>query len=122
MSAQSKDSQLVVVTSLLSHLYLGLTRYLDWIHEGSSKSEKTEEEVKSLIQTTRDGLEKYLSKNPVVQRSVEEECALVFSIVKESTSSGLTPKLMEKMTTERAKLQTKIVALTDLVALFKALE
>ncbi len=121
MNAQSADSQLVTVTELLSHLYLGLTRLLDSIHENSEKSKKTREEIKSLIQAAREGLEKYLSKNPVVRRNVEEEHALVSKIVEEAMNSGLTPKVMEKMTTERAKLQTKIVALTDLIALYKAL-
>lgn len=121
MNVQDKDSEFVVITESLSHLYLGLTRYLDWIHENPKQSEETAQQTKRLIQTSRDGLETYLSKNPVVQRSVEEECAFVFSIVEQATHGGLTPKLIEKMTIERAKLQTKIVALTDLVALFKAL-
>ncbi len=118
MNKQSNDSQLVGVTELLSHLYLGLTRYLDWIHE---KSEETAGQIKRLIKAARDGLEIILSKNPVVQRSVDEECTLVFSIVEEAINGGITPKLMEKISTERAMLQAKIVALTDLVAIFKVL-
>jgi len=109
MSQQKQDSQLVDVTELLSHLYLGLTRYLDWLLESSQKSDESEAQIKTLIQAARGGLEKFLSKNPVVHRSVEEECALIFSIVAEATKDGVTPKLMEKLTTERAKLQTKIV-------------
>ena len=121
MNTQDKDSKLVEVTELLSHLYLGLTRYLDWIHESSEKSQETETEIKSLIQIARGGLEVNLAKNPVVQRSVQDECNLIYAIVEEATKEGITPKLMERMTTERAKLQTKIVTLTDLVALVKAL-
>ncbi len=121
MSAKIPDSQLLTMTELLSHLYLGLTRYLDSIHENSEKSKKTREDIQSLIQTSREGLAQYLSMNPVVQRSVEEEQALVSKIVEEAMNNGLTPKVMEKMTTERAKFQTKIVALTDLIALYKSL-
>ena len=121
MSTREQDARLVALTESLSHLYLGLTRYLDWIHENPEKSEETARQIKRLIQTARDGLETSFSKNPVVQRSVEEERALVFSMVEQATHGGVTPKLIEKMTIERAKLQTKIVALTDLVALFKAL-
>ncbi len=76
MTQQNQDLQLVDVTELLSHLYLGLPCYLDWLLESSQKSDESESRIKPLIQDARGGLEKCLSENPVVHRIAEEECTL----------------------------------------------
>jgi hypothetical protein len=64
-----------------------------------------------------------LSVNPVVQRKLTEECdrilALGTSCVKASAG---TAQLHDRLVAERAVLKQKTLALSDLLAVFRALD
>ena len=75
------------------------------------------------LRDTRSELMSILAVNPVVQNKLAQECDRIFALGASCMEAGAANvKTREAIQAERAILKTKTIALSDLVAVFRALE
>lgn len=110
------------LAAALVRLYVFLTQYLDRCSDEAARAGYPNEDLQSHLAETRRQLMEILSANPVVKRKLTEECdrilALGDSCVK---SASVDTTLRDTIQAERAVLRNKTIALSDLVAVFRAL-
>lgn len=121
MSAQSITPSPIEITETLVRLYVFLAQYLDRCQNEALKQSFPEADLQAHLSDTRNKMMAILSVNPVVKGKVEKECnrmlALGASCLKEG---GKTTTSLEQVKAERAVLQNKTIALSDLLAVFRA--
>ena len=122
MSSQPQALSHIEITETLVRLYVFLTQYLDRCLDEGARRAYPDEELHAHLAKTRATMADILAVNPVVKNKVEKECqevlALGTAILKgghEQTSA------MEPMQARRAILKNKTIALSDLLAVFRAL-
>lgn len=120
MREQFHDPQHIQITEALIHVYLILTQYLDHIVDERKSPELSDQEIEAQLEEARSTLQTFLAANPVVQAKVGEESARILSEATQVRKEGLSRKNIDMLTSERSLLQTKIVTLTDLIAVFRA--
>ncbi len=120
MPASAQDQ--IEVAAALVRLYVFLTQYLDRCFDEAARKNYPDEALQSHLDETRRQLMDILSVNPVVKKKLAEECdrivALGVSCVK---SAPVDEQAREAVRAERAILRSKTMALSDLVAVFRAL-
>jgi len=121
MAEQSHDPQHIQITEALIHVYLILTQYLDHIVDERKTPELSNQEIEAQLEEARAKLQAFLAANPVVQAKVGKESDRILSEATQVRQEGPSTKTIDKLTAERSLLQTKIVTLTDLIAVFRAL-
>jgi hypothetical protein len=111
------------ITAALVRLYVFLTQYLDRCFDEAARRSYPDADLQSHLNETRAHLFDLLSVNPVVKRKLQEECDRILTLgascLKSGAADAATRKAMEE---ERAMLRSKTLALSDLVAVFRALE
>ncbi len=122
MSSQTQPHSYIEITEMLVRLYVFLTQYLDRCLDEAARKAYPDNELHAHLSTTRAAMADIFAVNPVVKSKVEQECkdvlALGAAILKgghERTSA------MEPMQSQRAILRSKTIALSDLLAVFRAL-
>jgi hypothetical protein len=121
MAASAKDQ--IEIAAALVRLYVFLSQYLDRCHDEAARKSYPDAELQAHLNQTRRQLMEILSVNPVVQKKLTEECDRILTLGASCLKSGTAdPKTRERIQAERAVLQQKTVALSDLVAVFRALE
>jgi hypothetical protein len=120
--ASTANDQIDIAAALV-RLYVFLAQYLDrCFDEGARKSYPDAELQKHLVET-RHHLMEILSVNPVVKKKLTEECDRILALGASCLKAGhADAKTREQIQGERAVLKHKTVALSDLVAVFRALE
>ncbi len=122
MSAPSNPRH-IEITETLVRLYVFLAQYLDRCLNESARQTLPEEELQKHLSETKDSMLKILSVNPVVQAKVERECNHVLELgaacLRGKAAAG---KARDEIQGERAVLQNKTIALSDLLAVFRANE
>ena len=120
--AASAGTQLEIAAALV-RLYVFLSQYLDrCLDEGVRRSTPDGDLHTHLAQTRRELMD-ILSVNPVVKRKLTDECDRILNLGSSClTSSPVTAKIRESIQTEREVLKQKTSALSDLVAVFRALD
>ncbi len=121
MTTEKEGSQHLQITDAFIHVYLVLTQYLDHILDETKSPELSNQDIKEQLEAARTKLQTALEANPIVQGKVGEECARIISEATLMLKEGKNTSNMNILTSERTVLQTKIVALTDLGAVFRAL-
>ena len=121
MTTEAHNPQHIQVTDALIHVYLVLTQYLDHLLDESKAPELTNQDIESQLEVTRTKLQTALAPHPIVQGKIGEECTRILSEATMVMKEGKNAKNIEHLASERQTLQTKIVALTDLGAVFHAL-
>lgn len=110
------------IAAALVRLYVFLSQYLDRCCDEAARKSYPDAELQAHLRETRRQLMEILSVNPVVKKKLAEECdrilALGASCVQSSTADT---KMREAIHAERAVLKNKTIALSDLVAVFRAL-
>ena len=121
MAAPSAPSSHIQVTETLVRLYVFLSQSLDRCLDKSTRESFPEKEHQAFLAETRARVMEALTVNPVVKRKVEEECRLVLNLA-ESYLKARTNKtaIQRQLKAERETLRTKLVALSDLLAVFRA--
>ncbi|MDH4237769.1 MAG: hypothetical protein OEV17_11035 [Nitrospira sp.] len=105
----------------LVRLYVFLTQYLDRSVDDAARASYPEAELQSHLAQTRQQLMDVLSVNPVVKQKLAEECDRILSLGDSCVKSGSTDKaLLDAVQAERTVLRNKTIALSDLVAVFRA--
>jgi len=121
MAASAKDQ--TEIAAALVRLYVFLAQYLDRCFDEAARKTYPDAELHAHLDATRRRLMEILSVNPVVRQKLAEECdrilALGVSCLKTGTADA---KTREAIHAERAVLKNKTIALSDLVAVFRALD
>jgi len=121
MAASTQD-QLDIAAALV-RLYVFLTQYLDRCFDEAARKSYPDEELHAHLTETRRELMDILSVNPVVKKKLGEECDRILALGATCLKSGAgDAKTRETIQTERAVLKNKTMALSDLVAVYRALE
>ena len=109
----------IEVTEMLVRLYVFLTQYLDRCRDEALRQSYPDAELQAHLASTRSRLGEILSVNPVVKGKVEQECVHVLDVGAACLKGG--SGALAKLGTERDVLRVKSVALSDVLAVFRAL-
>ena len=122
MVAQSDASKYIEITETFVRLYVFLAQSLDRCLDKTQRESFPEKEHQAFLADTRNKLMEVLRVNPVVKGKVEEESHRVLALVSSYLQpSSDKPASLEQIKAERTILQIKLMALSDLLAVFRAL-
>lgn len=121
MSAQSSAPRHIEITETLVRLYVFLAQHLDRCYDEASRKAFPEKDLQAHLSETKARMMEFLSVNRVVKGKVEKECDHVLSLATAYLKGGTRKKaVLERLRAERAVLQNKTIALSDLLAVFRA--
>jgi len=121
MKAQSIVQSHIHLTDMLAKLYLFLAQSLDRCVSEAARISYPESELQSNLASTRTTLLDMLSVNQVVKGRVEQECDRIASLVTACLREGPAKvAALDELKAERAILKYKTLALSDLLAVFRA--
>ncbi|MEK6548680.1 MAG: hypothetical protein AABZ51_01150 [Nitrospirota bacterium] len=122
MPAQSASPQHIVITETFVRLYVFLAQTLDRCLDQAQRESFPEKEHQAFLTESRNRMRDMLAVNPVVKGKVDEECSRVLALAESYLKKGAGQKdALDQITCERAILKTKLAALSDLLAVFRAL-
>ncbi len=111
----------IEITETLVRLYVFLTQYLDRCVDEAVGKAYPDEELAAHLSSTRSKIMKMLTVNPVVKSKVERECDRVLALGAACLKGGTEKaSVVEDLKAERAVLKNKTIALSDLLAVFRA--
>lgn len=109
------------ITETLVRLYVFLTQKLDRCLNEAARTTYPEHELQAHLSSTRTEMMEMLSVNGVVKGKVEQECNRVLALTAACLTAGAgQAAAMEALKEERAVLKHKTMALSDLLAVFRA--
>lgn len=121
MNAQSTAHGHIDITETLVRLYVFLAQTLDRCLNEAARATYPEHELQTHLSSTRAEMMEILSVNRVVKEKVEQECARVLSLTAACLTDGAgKTAAMDEVKAERAVLKNKTMALSDLLAVFRA--
>ncbi len=111
----------IETTETLLRLYVFLIQFNDRCQDEAARKEYPEEELQAHLTATRARVHDITKVNPVVQAKVEKECERVVTLGARCLKGG-TEKVsaLDVLDAERAMLKSKTIALSDLLAVFRA--
>ncbi len=110
------------IAAAFVRLYVFLAQYLDRCVDEAARKSYPDSELQAHLDETRQQLMEILSVNPVVKRKLADECDRILGLGAACLKSGAADtKTRESIQTERAILKDKTIALSDLVAVYRAL-
>lgn len=122
MSTPSTGPWHLEVTETMVRLYVFLAQHLDRCVDDAARQGYPEQDLLAHLQATRAKMLEILSVNQVVKGKVEKECERVLSLGAACLKGGAAKTaVLQDLTAERAVLQNKTIALSDLLAVFRAL-
>ena len=119
MATSAKEQ--VDIAAALVRLYVFLAQYLDRCFDEAARKSYPDSELQGHLTETRRQLMEILSVNPVVKKKLGEECDRILALGASCLKSA-DAATRETIQAERAILKHKTLALSDLVAVFRALE
>lgn len=121
MNAQTTAHGYLDITETLVRLYVFLTQNLDRCLNEAARTTYPEHELQAHLSSTRAEMMEMLSVNGVVKGKVEQECNRVLALAAACLTDGAgRTAAMEALKEERAVLKHKTMALSDLLAVFRA--
>jgi hypothetical protein len=121
MNAQSAVHSPIDITETLARLYLFLAQSMDHCVSEAARINYPEAELESHLASTRAAVLDMLAVNQVVKAKVEQECNRVRSLIMSSLAEGAANAVaLDELKAERAVLKHKTMALSDLLAVFRA--
>jgi hypothetical protein len=121
MNVQSVIHSHIDVTDTLARLYLFLAQSMDRCVSEAARISYPEAELQSHLASTRAAVLDMLSVNQVVKAKVEQECNRAHSLIMACLTDGATKAVaLDELKAERAVLKHKTMALSDLLAVFRA--
>lgn len=112
----------IEITETMVRLYVFLAQELDRCLDDAARQSFPEAELQKHLAATRTKLLDIVQVNPVVKGKVEQECERVLSLAATCLKGGPgKDKQVEIVKAERAILKNKTIALSDLLAVFRAL-
>lgn len=120
MATSSKEQ--LDVTAALVRLYVFLAQYLDRCFDEAARKSYPDSELQGHLTETRRQLMDILSVNPVVKNKLSQECDRILALGATCLKGATDATTREAIQAERAILKSKTIALSDLVAVFRALD
>jgi hypothetical protein len=121
MNAQSTAHGHIDITETLVRLYVFLAQNLDRCLNEAARTSYPEHELQAHLSSTRAAMMAILSVNRVVKDKIEQECDRVLSLAAACLTDGSgKAAAVEALQAERAVLKNKTMALSDLLAVFRA--
>lgn len=121
MSSQTQAPSHIDITATLVRMYVFLSQYLDRCLDEAARKSYPDKELQAHLSATRAEMMKILQVNPVVKGKVEQECNRVLSMGAACLKDGAEKaSALEALKAERAILKNKTMALSDLLAVFRA--
>jgi hypothetical protein len=121
MNTQSTVHSHIDITETLVRLYVFLAQQLDRCLNEAVRTTYPEHELQSHLSATRAAMMEILSVNRVVKDKVEQECNRVLVLTAACLTDGAgKTAAMDALKAERAVLKNKTMALSDLLAVFRA--
>ena len=121
MNVQSAVHSHIDITETLARLYLFLAQSMDRCVSEAARINYPEAELESHLASTRAAVLDMLAVNQVVKAKVEQECNRVRSLIMSSLAEGAANAVaLDELKAERAVLKHKTMALSDLLAVFRA--
>jgi len=121
MNAQTTAHGYLDITETLVRLYVFLTQNLDRCLNEAARTTYPEHELQAHLSSTRAEMMEMLSVNGVVKGKVEQECNRVLALSAACLTDGTgRTAALEALKEERAVLKHKTMALSDLLAVFRA--
>src|SRR5689334_21758993 len=118
----SAASQLEIAAALV-RLYVFLSQYLDRCTHETARQNIPDGDLQTHLANTRAELMEILSVNPVVKRKLTDECDRLLKLGASClASNSASAEHHERIHAEREVLKQKTIALSDLVAVFRALD
>lgn len=112
----------IEITETLVRLYVFLSQSLDRCLDRAQRESFPEKDHQAFLSETRSKLMEVLAVNPVVKGKVEHECERTLALAASYLKGGSGKEASrEQINAERETLKTKLVALSDLLAVFRAL-
>jgi hypothetical protein len=109
------------ITDTLVRLYVFLAQSIDRCLSEAARISYPESELQSNLASTRAAMLDMLSVNRVVKGKIEQECHRVLSLVSACLSDGPgKTAAVNDLKAERVMLKQKTMALSDLLAVFRA--
>jgi hypothetical protein len=116
MNVQSTVESHIDITDTLARLYLFLAQSLDRCVSEAARISYPEPQFQATLASTKATVLDMLSVNQVVKGKVAQECDRIESLVTACLQAGA----LEELKAERAVLKHKTLALSDLLAVFRA--
>ncbi len=111
----------IETTETLVRLYVFLTQYLDRCLDDAARQSFPEPELQRHLANTREKLREIPAVNRVVMEKVERECARIVALGATCLQGDAQrAAALEEVTRERSTLRSKTIALSDLLAVFRA--
>ena len=121
MNVQSAVHSHIDITETLARLYLFLAQSMDSCVSEAARINYPEAELESHLASTKAAVLDMLAVNQVVKAKVEQECNRVRSLIMTSLADGAANAVaLDELKAERAVLKHKTMALSDLLAVFRA--
>jgi len=121
MPTSAKDQ--IDVAAALVRLYVFLAQYLDRCFDEAARKSYPDAELQAHLTKTRRELMEILAVNPVVKKKLAEECDRILAMGASCLKLGAADTSMRSaIQAERAVLKNKTMALSDVVAVFRAME
>lgn len=112
----------IQTTETLVRLYVFLSQSLDRCLDQATRDSFPEKDHQAFLAETRARVMEVLAVNPVVKRKVEEECRRVLELAESYLKARANKTAIRRqIKAEREILKTKLVALSDLLAVFRAM-
>jgi hypothetical protein len=111
----------IEITETFVRLYVFLVQYLDRCLDEAARRTFPEHDLQQHLSATRARMMEIASANPVVKSKVEKECERVLGLGNACLTGGADGAARNAVLGERANLHTKTIALSDLLAVFRAL-
>jgi hypothetical protein len=122
MHAQPIVQSHIDITDTLARLYLFLAQSLDRCVSEAARISYPEPQFQASLASTRATVMDMLAVNQVVKGKVEEECDRIGSLVTACLTDGAAKAgALDDLKAERAVLKHKTLALSDLLAVFRAM-
>ena len=121
MNTSSAVQSHIDITDTMARLYLFLAQSLDRCVSEAARISYLEPQFQANLASTRATVLDMLSVNQVVKGKVDQECDRVGSLVTACMKDGVAkPAALDELKVERAVLKHKTLALSDLLAVFRA--
>ena len=122
MADNTLTSKHIEIAETFVRLYVFLTQYIDRCEDEAARKEDPEAELQKHLGETRAKMMEILKVNPVVKGKVEKECERVLALGSKCLMGG-TEKVaaLDVLGAERVILKNKTIALSDLLAVYRAL-
>jgi len=120
MTDPQTSSQYITTTETYLRLYVLLSQYLDRCLNNELRESLSEKDFQGHLTQTRTTVLDLLATNRVVKQKVEKEYEYILNLGKDYLEHSTEKDRRKKLEEERETLRIKMLALSDLLAVFRS--